>query len=184
MPAQFIDYVLDIKRQNILHYGPGHPPPTKFIFEEKFGDVFNCHPYWSMCHCVSRDLAMGAGVAVEFRKHFGQLPELRRQNAQVGDIAVIRATVKPYGWVYYLVTKDAYFDKPTLLTLRRSLEKMRDRLVEHGVSGLAMPRIGCGLDKLKWDAVKQILTDVFQKFLFTSLCITNPMFLIIIFRLL
>ena len=30
------------------------------------------------------------------------------------------------------------------------------------VKRLLMPRIGCGLDRLKWDKVKDILTNVFK----------------------
>ena len=45
-------------------------------------------------------------------------------------------------WVYYLVTKPKYSDKPTYATLRTSLEAMAVHMATHGVKRLAMPRIG------------------------------------------
>lgn len=33
----------------------------------------------------------------------------------------------------------------------------------NGVKKLALPRIGCGLDRMDWNKVKEILHDVFGK---------------------
>ncbi|MNP82819.1 hypothetical protein D3C76_1815830 [compost metagenome] len=38
---------------------------------------------------------------------------------------------------------------------------MRDVCVEQEISKLAMPQIGCGLDRLKWDKVSSIIQDTF-----------------------
>lgn len=38
---------------------------------------------------------------------------------------------------------------------------MKDLCIEHGVTELALPRIGCGLDGLIWSQVKLMLKDVF-----------------------
>jgi len=64
-------------------------------------------------------------------------------------------------YIYYLVTKDRYFHKPTLGNLRRSLEHMLAHCQQHGVQRLAMPRIGCGLDKLSWADVSKMLDEIF-----------------------
>jgi hypothetical protein len=63
--------------------------------------------------------------------------------------------------VFYLITKKTAYDKPTLDSLRSSLEKMRDEVVARKVADLAMPRIGCGLDGLKWEAVSPLIQKVF-----------------------
>lgn len=59
------------------------------------------------------------------------------------------------------MTKRNCYDKPTELTLRHSLLDMKDRCKELGVKSLAMPRIGCGLDGLKWPAVYRMLCEIF-----------------------
>ena len=40
------------------------------------GDLFTCASNASMAHCVSRDLAMSKGIAVLFKKKFGQIDYL------------------------------------------------------------------------------------------------------------
>jgi hypothetical protein len=39
---------------------------------------------------------------------------------------------------------------------------MRDHCAEHGVKYLAMPRIGCGLDRLEWRDVKPKIEEIFS----------------------
>ena len=65
-------------------------------------------------------------------------------------------------YIYYLVTKERYWNKPTYATLRASLETMKTHCGENGVEHLSMPRIGCGLDGLQWPKVVEIVKDVFK----------------------
>lgn len=39
---------------------------------------------------------------------------------------------------------------------------MKKHAMEHNIGAIAMPRIGCGLDGLVWDRVRDILTDIFK----------------------
>ena len=54
-----------------------------------------------------------------------------------------------------------YSDKPTYETLRRSLEAMRGHARQNSVREIALPKIGCGLDGLQWNAVRTLLKNVF-----------------------
>jgi O-acetyl-ADP-ribose deacetylase (regulator of RNase III) len=47
------------------------------------------------------------------------------------------------------------------IDLVSSLEKMRAHCSEHKVKHLAMPRIGCGLDRLEWREVKPKIEEIF-----------------------
>lgn len=51
------------------------------------GDLFSASA--SLAHCVSRDLKMGAGIAVQFRERFQRVDELRNQNKNVGEVAIL-----------------------------------------------------------------------------------------------
>ena len=75
-----------------------------------------------------------------------------------GDIAVLKVGAR---FVYNLVTKEKYSDSPTYNNLKLTLEKMRDHALEHNVKAINMPKIGCGLDKLNWDAVRTMVKNVF-----------------------
>lgn len=93
------------------------------------------------------------------RDLFGGIAELKKQEAQVGGVAVLSRDDR---FVYYLITKEHYYDKPTYQTLRQSLEAMRNHILLNDVKFLAMPRIGCGLDGLQWPKVNELIKEVFQ----------------------
>ena len=48
-------------------------------------------------------------------------------------------------------------------TLESSLRALRDLCIQNGVHRLAMPRIGCGLDRLDWNQVSQLIQRIFQE---------------------
>jgi O-acetyl-ADP-ribose deacetylase (regulator of RNase III) len=83
-----------------------------------------------------------------------------------GGVAVLKRDER---FIYYLITKVRYSDKPTYDSLRASLEAMKEHCLKHNVKALAMPRIGCGLDLLKWEEVSIILVETFHD---TDICIT------------
>ena len=123
------------------------------------GDLFDAsNSSASLAHCVSRDLKMGKGIAKLFRQKFGRLEELEKANAKVGEIIVLKNGRQ---FIYYLVTKEKYDDRPTYEDLRKTLTKMRDHAEIHDVIGISMPKIACGLDRLSWDIVQQMIRNVF-----------------------
>jgi O-acetyl-ADP-ribose deacetylase (regulator of RNase III) len=115
------------------------------------GDLFSSPD--ALAHCVSRDFRMGAGVALEFRTRFGKVPELLAQTKSVGEVAVLDRDPP----LFYLVTKEAYYHKPTLETLRASLASLALECRARGVRRLAIPRLGCGLDRLRWPDVERLI---------------------------
>ena len=64
-------------------------------------------------------------------------------------------------FIYNLVTKSKFFEKPTLDNLRMSLEDMRGPALLNNITKISMPKIGCGLDKLHWTDVLKLMQDTF-----------------------
>ena len=128
-------------------------------FVEFSGDLFACPATDALCHCISTDIAMGKGIAVQFKQRFGGVPELRAQQKAIGQVAVLRRDQR---YVYYAITKAKYWNKPTYEALQRSLEDMKAHALAHAVSRISMPRIGCGLDGLLWPKVRDLLHRVFS----------------------
>ena len=46
--------------------------------------------------------------------------------------------------------------------MQGALEIMKMMATENGVKKIAMPIIGCGLDRLQWDKVSKIIQEVFE----------------------
>ena len=63
--------------------------------------------------------------------------------------------------ISYSLSPPPSFPQPSHESLRSSLKQMRQHCIENDVRHLAMPRIGCGLDKLNWTAVKATIQAVF-----------------------
>ncbi|KAH8295779.1 hypothetical protein KR018_008762 [Drosophila ironensis] len=132
---------------------------TGFCYKEFNGDLFSAPADYSLCHCVAADMRMGKGIALRFRNKFGQLLTLQRQNVQPGGVAILQDNQR---FVYYLVTKQQSWGKPTYQQLHSSLLAMRQHMITHNVPKLAMPRIGCGLDGLNWSKVKEMICEIFR----------------------
>lgn len=88
---------------------------------------------------------------------------LLSQYQKPGGLAVLEYEMK-YGkrYIYYLVTKKLSHDKPTYGHFWSSLKKMRDHVVRYDVKNLAMPKLGCGLDRLDWAIVKRMIEFLFR----------------------
>uniref|UniRef100_A0A1A9VE62 Macro domain-containing protein n=1 Tax=Glossina austeni TaxID=7395 RepID=A0A1A9VE62_GLOAU len=130
----------------------------KYKLSEIEGDLFNAPKTYSLAHCVAADLGMGAGIAAKFKQIYGQVGALRAQKIGTGGVAVLKDDQR---FIYYLVTKDESWQKPTYDNLRLSLKAMQQHMLSNSVQKLAIPRIGCGIDGLEWNKVCAEINEVF-----------------------
>ena len=132
------------------------------IYREEFKDLFTVDKSYCFAHCISADFALGAGIAREFRKA-GTAKELEDHYPKdfwQGRGYVLK-TFSPRT-TYNLVTKGKYYGKPTYDTIKEALNGLRAAMVADGQTKVAMPLIGCGLDKLEWNKVKTIIAQTFN----------------------
>ena len=111
----------------------------------------------AIAHCISADAKMSKRFAETICRRVNGLQEYcRRAKPTIGS-------APPYwhpesnNFIYNLVTKSKFFEKPALDNLQISLENMRGHALFKNITKSSMPMIGCGLDKLQW-------TDVFKLF--------------------
>lgn len=110
-----------------------------------------------IAHCISEDLALGAGIAKKINKKF----KVKK------DFTFMGITKYPIGrcvktnTVFNLVTKCRFNDKPRVEDLLRALTDMKYQMKMSGITKLYIPTIGCGLDRLKWDCVYSVIERVF-----------------------
>lgn len=122
-------------------------------------DLFNVPQGYYLAHCISADFALGAGIAKTFDEVYNMRFKLFREYNNYeydgGDALLIDN-------VFNLVTKPKGYHKPRYESVREALETMKDIMEENVTTKLAMPKIGCGLDRLSWDKVYEIICEVFQ----------------------
>ena len=129
-------------------------------YTERPGDLFTASPNSYLVHCISADFMMGAGIAKEFRNRgVKQYLESNYNMIWDGRGYTLFAPMTGFNGVFNLITKERYFLKPTYGSLKEALHDLKNQLPEG--SNLAMPHIGCGLDKLSWLTVKEIICDIF-----------------------
>ena len=111
--------------------------------------------------CISSDLAMGAGISIDFNIRF----DIRRKLIEKykGQIPEVGNTIYvPKVPIFNLVTKYKYFDKPTYEDFQYSLWSLKDLAAHAKAEVLYMPKIGCGLDKLTWSRVSKLIKNTFK----------------------
>lgn len=133
-------------------------------YKEEIRDLFSVSEDYYLAHCISADFGMGKGIAVEFNKNFDMKRKLtdkypdyinNYRSNQLGGTVLIE------GRVINLITKEQYWQKPTYDTLQAALNAAKSQLPPD-CKKIAMPIIGCGLDRLQWNKVSEIIKDVFK----------------------
>lgn len=148
-------------------------------YEEVKGDLFEVNsnlaegekPY-SLAHCISLDLGMYGGIAAQFNSKLNMKNILQEKYPAcvlsfISGTTVLPVTVEDPVCgqnivVYNLVTKKLVSDKPTYETMESALGQLRELTYATDTKRLAIPMIGCGIDGLEWEKVKELIHKVFD----------------------
>ena len=135
------------------------------IYKEEIRDLFSVPDDYYLAHCISADFGMGKGIVVEFNKRFDMKNKLQEKYPDYvntwhkykynGDCIL-------EGRVLNLITKERYFHRPTYESIRTALSEMQAVCWFNDIKKVAMPIIGCGLDRLEWSKVSSIIKEVFE----------------------
>lgn len=135
------------------------------IYKEEKRDLFSVSDDYYLAHCISADFGMGKGIVVEFNKRFDMKRKLQNKypdyvnewhHKQYDGDCILE------GRVLNLITKERYFDKPSYDSLTTALVVCGITCLNNDIKKIAMPIIGCGLDRLQWDKVSEIIKEVFK----------------------
>ena len=127
------------------------------------GDLFRT-PH-SIVHCISADCWLRKGVAKEIRTRFGGIRGLMAQHCGVGQVGVTRMPHGPQGqprYVFHLVTKKHYWERPTMHDLEVSLRSLKLLLWHMKIRDVSGPWLGTGLDRLERGPVWNLLCRIFN----------------------
>ena len=123
-------------------------------------DLLQMDASYPFAHCISSDWAMGAGIAKTLENKY----HIKRKTPKewMGKYPSVSEIDVGERHIYNLVTKEKYYHKPTLSNLKKTIINLKQLMEIGGIKKVAMPKIGCGLDRLQWGDVKQILEEVFD----------------------
>ena len=128
------------------------------MLHDVLGDLFDFQH--SLAHCISSDGKMSLGIARDFVEKFPNLMKLRNMHLEVGTVVPVRVGAC---YVYNLVTKCKYYNKPSLAAVQYSLCAMRAHALVNNVTNIGVPLLGAGLDKLDFErGVRPLLQGLFD----------------------
>ena len=144
------------------------------------GDIRECQI--PMAQCISGDAEMSKGLAKQLCLSCPGLKEKIQstQNREIGTIIEFQRQDFPFKKlqeytgglplghkeksrsIFNLVTKDHFQGKPTYRDFEMTIQNLVHKLRERQIEEIAIPQLGCGLDKLAWERVEEILIKHFN----------------------
>lgn len=135
-------------------------------YKEEIKDLFSLtNENYYFVQCISADFAMGKGIAIKFNEYFNTKKILTNKYGNYLSIwnnTINQGFCIKEGHTLNLITKKQYWDKPTYETMQNALNKLKDIVIINDIHKIAMPTIGCGLDKLDWGIVSQMIQNTFK----------------------
>ncbi len=134
------------------------------ITEIRDADIITSPATYVIAHCISRDCALGVGIA----KYLDDVYDIKRVlintsfNASSDIVSIVESPITGR-LVANIVTKHKYYHKPTYKSLQLALSALRGIMIDKHITKLALPKIGCGCDKLEWSKVKSMIYDTFSR---------------------
>lgn len=130
---------------------------------QKNVDLFKTN-YPAYVHCISLDCAMGKGIAKQFANRFPSMKSHLLHRIKLENINYPTALeyITPNEIVINMVTKERYYNKPTYASFKLALEEVVNIVNKYNIKQIAMPKIGCGLDRLSWNRVQDMIKEVFK----------------------
>jgi hypothetical protein len=140
---------------------------NKLTFKEIDLHVLDAPVGYARVHAVDETFRMGAGIAVDFDREYGQKDLLLQQKKKVGEVAIL--TSEKGDKILYMVAKKRHFFKPTpryenlfKKNYIQALHGLRETCERLKITKLAMPQMGCYSDRLSWsEFMKPALLNIF-----------------------
>lgn len=124
--------------------------------ETTSGDLFACHAD-ALVNPINIAGAMGAGLALAFRRRYPAMFADYLRRARAGDLAM----GEPYLWrgpdgpaVVGFPTKRHWRDSSRWKDIDAGISRLAELVPEWGLASLAVPALGCGLGGLDWGSTR------------------------------
>ena len=159
IPLQTINSIITIKDETIYNNFLENQNNVYDLANFSETDESLLNQKTSIGHCISNDKQMSSGIASEIRGMISNYEELLKINTKISDVLISQNNEKN---IYHLITKQNYWEKPSYLDLFCSILNLKRKLEINNEISISLPRIGCGIDRLNWEKVKQMILFIFH----------------------
>ena len=135
------------------------------VIKEEKRDLFSVDSDYALAHCIALDCAMGAGIATQFVKKYPNMRSVLRGILSENKMTypcVIGYVGKDDRLIFNMITKEFSWGKPTYDTFECALDDLVAMCESANITKLAIPKIGCGLDRLNWSKVRGMIEEKFK----------------------
>lgn len=144
----------------------------------KTGDIFesHCEALVNPVNCVG---VMGAGLALAFSyKFYNSALTYKRactlEKMKIGKNLVTMVDGDETKYVIHFPTKNHWRNDSTLEYIDKGLEDLKYQIKKHNIKSIAIPHLGCGCGKLKWDDVKNLIRKHLDELEDVDIQVINP----------
>lgn len=125
-------------------------------------DLLDMPVYYNIAHCIPADLTAYGSTAHRINAVYDLVNLLKDDYMgggsfpDVGDVDYMKN-------VFTLFATSKKYARPSMEDLRKCVANLAKECVDLSVMYLAMPRIGCGHNKLNWNEVRNMICEEFKK---------------------
>ena len=122
------------------------------------GDIFTS-PAQTIVNTVNTVGVMGKGIALEFKKRYPAMFESYKSACEKNKLKIGRLMLfyEADHWILNFPTKEHWRSPSRLEYIEQGLIKFTNIYVEHGITSIAFPKLGCGNGELNWNDVKPLM---------------------------
>ena len=145
--------------------------------EHAVGNLFTHPGIDALAQGVNCQGAMGAGIATKFREMDEDMYQdyrdlCSRSGLPLGGLHTWR--MADGRWIYNLASQFNLGKDARYPAIAASLTLALEHAVEHDVTSIGLPRIGCGIGGLDWVGVRQVIEDVAERFATVRVVTVTP----------
>jgi O-acetyl-ADP-ribose deacetylase (regulator of RNase III) len=129
------------------------------------GDLLRA-PEQAITNAVNTVGVMGKGLALQFKQQFQENFRAYAAACRAGEMVVGRVhltrreAVPGPRWIINFPTKQDWRHPSRLEWVESGLHDLRRVLLAEGIRSVALPKLGCGLGGLDWDAVRPLIESI------------------------
>lgn len=135
---------------------------NKVFVRELKEDLLSMPVYYNIAHCIPADFTFYGATAKRIDEMYNLANVLQHDyldwevRPDVGDVCYLKN-------VFTLFATKKKHALPSMEDLRKCVAILAQQCIDLGIMYLAMPRIGCGHNKLEWAEVKDMICEEFEK---------------------